>query len=108
MSLPCPCVPTENCFIRQKKDNPTTVNERIDLACKPGVDYVYKVKVVATEETPSHDNYIVTILSVIKMGTSNLGTWGQGHLEGPGSVTQGWGHPSGLGTPKGAWGHHEV
>ncbi|XP_015706338.1 complement C3-like [Coturnix japonica] len=62
-------VPTENCFIRQKKDNPITVNERIDLACKPGVDYVYKVKVVATEETPSHDNYIMSIVSVIKMGT---------------------------------------
>lgn len=64
----CRCA-EENCFIRVKKDNPITVNERIDLACKPGVDYVYKVKVVATEETPSHDNYIMSILTVIKMGT---------------------------------------
>jgi len=34
---------------------------------------VYKVKVVATELSSSHDNYIMTILSVIKMGTSTLG-----------------------------------
>lgn len=65
---------------------------------------VYKVKVVATEETPSHDNYIMSILTVIKMGTSNPGGRGHGHLGGRGSVTQGWGHPGGLGTPKGPWG----
>lgn len=34
---------------------------------------VYKVKLVAMEQLPSHDNYIMTILSVIKMGTSTPG-----------------------------------
>uniref|UniRef100_A0A8B9NV94 Complement C3 n=1 Tax=Accipiter nisus TaxID=211598 RepID=A0A8B9NV94_9AVES len=30
---------------------------------------VYKVKLMAMEQSPTHDNYIMTILSVIKMGT---------------------------------------
>ncbi|XP_069737624.1 complement C3 [Phaenicophaeus curvirostris] len=64
----CRCA-EENCFMRNQQDIPLTVNQRIERACEPGVDYVYKVKLVATEQTPSHDNYIMTILSVIKMGT---------------------------------------
>ncbi|KAM4643823.1 complement C3 isoform 1-T1 [Amazona ochrocephala] len=64
----CRCA-EENCFKQQNDDVPMTVNQRIERACEPGVDYVYKVKLVAREETPSHDNYIMTILSVIKMGT---------------------------------------
>lgn len=34
---------------------------------------VYKVKLMAVEHSASHDNYIMTILSVIKMGTSTPG-----------------------------------
>ncbi|XP_065520712.1 complement C3 isoform X2 [Lathamus discolor] len=64
----CRCA-EENCFKRKDDDVPMTINQRIERACEPGVDYVYKVKLVAMEETPSHDNYIMTILSVIKMGT---------------------------------------
>ncbi|XP_010151419.1 PREDICTED: LOW QUALITY PROTEIN: venom factor-like, partial [Eurypyga helias] len=64
----CRCA-EENCFMRHKQDVPITVNQRIDRACEPGVDYVYKVRLMAMEQTPSHDNYIMNILSVIKMGT---------------------------------------
>ncbi|XP_010188819.1 PREDICTED: complement C3 [Mesitornis unicolor] len=64
----CRCA-EETCFKRQKDEVPITVNQRIERACEPGVDYVYKVKLVALEQSPSHDNYIMTILSVIKMGT---------------------------------------
>uniref|UniRef100_A0A8B9VKP7 Complement C3 n=1 Tax=Anas zonorhyncha TaxID=75864 RepID=A0A8B9VKP7_9AVES len=64
----CRCA-EENCFVRQQQDSPITVNQRIERACEPGVDYVYKVKLVEMEQTASHDNYIMTILSVIKMGT---------------------------------------
>ncbi|XP_035427750.2 complement C3 isoform X1 [Cygnus atratus] len=64
----CRCA-EENCFVRQQQDSPITVNQRIERACEPGVDYVYKVKLVEMEQTSSHDNYIMTILSVIKMGT---------------------------------------
>ncbi|KAM9214319.1 complement C3 [Leptosomus discolor] len=64
----CRCA-EESCFMRHNQDVPITINQRIERACEPGVDYVYKAKLVAKEETPSHDNYIMTILSVIKMGT---------------------------------------
>ncbi|NXX62041.1 VCO3 factor, partial [Scopus umbretta] len=64
----CRCA-EENCFVRHKQDVPITVNQRIERACEPGVDYVYKVKLMATEQSPSHDNYIMTILSIIKIGT---------------------------------------
>ncbi|NXE85500.1 VCO31 factor, partial [Cochlearius cochlearius] len=64
----CRCA-EENCFMRHKQDAEITVNQRIERACEPGVDYVYKVKLMAMEQLPSHDNYIMTILSVIKMGT---------------------------------------
>ncbi|KAM9251638.1 LOW QUALITY PROTEIN: complement C3-like [Cariama cristata] len=63
----CRCA-EENCFRRQKQDVPITVNQRIERACEPGVDYVY-MKLWATEQVAVHDNYIMTILSVIKMGT---------------------------------------
>ncbi|NXI97092.1 VCO31 factor, partial [Psophia crepitans] len=64
----CRCA-EENCFMRHQQDTQITVNQRIERACEPGVDYVYKVKLIAEEQSPSHDNYIMTILSVIKMGT---------------------------------------
>ncbi|RMB88209.1 hypothetical protein DUI87_35432 [Hirundo rustica rustica] len=59
----------ESCFKRQEKPEAITVNQRVERACEPGVDFVYKVRLVAREETPSHDNYIMNVLSVIKMGT---------------------------------------
>ncbi|NXN48469.1 VCO31 factor, partial [Rynchops niger] len=64
----CRCA-EESCFMWKKDDVPITVNQRIERACEPGVDYVYKVKLMAVEHSASHDNYIMTILSVIKMGT---------------------------------------
>uniref|UniRef100_A0A8C3JWX6 Complement C3 n=1 Tax=Calidris pygmaea TaxID=425635 RepID=A0A8C3JWX6_9CHAR len=64
----CRCA-EENCFTWKKQSVPITINQRIERACEPGVDYVYKVKLVAVEHSGSHDNYIMTILSVIKMGT---------------------------------------
>ncbi|XP_032939716.1 complement C3 isoform X2 [Catharus ustulatus] len=64
----CRCA-EESCFKRQDQHEAITVNQRMELACEPGVDYVYKVKLVRREETPSHDNYIMEVLTVIKMGT---------------------------------------
>uniref|UniRef100_A0A8C3DM49 Complement C3 n=1 Tax=Corvus moneduloides TaxID=1196302 RepID=A0A8C3DM49_CORMO len=64
----CRCA-EESCFNRQEQREAITVNQRIQRACEPGVDFVYKVKLVDREETPSHDNYVMKVLSVIKMGT---------------------------------------
>ncbi|XP_050190168.1 complement C3, partial [Myiozetetes cayanensis] len=67
----CRCA-EENCFKGQEQEEPLTVEQRIERACEPGVDYVYKVRLVATEQTSSHDNYIMEILSVIKIGTDEV------------------------------------
>ncbi|XP_056366435.1 complement C3 isoform X4 [Oenanthe melanoleuca] len=64
----CRCA-EESCFKRQEQHEAITVNQRIERACEPGVDFVYKVRLVSREETPSHDNYIMEVLTVIKMGT---------------------------------------
>ncbi|XP_009076902.1 PREDICTED: complement C3-like, partial [Acanthisitta chloris] len=64
----CRCA-EEHCFKRHEEDVPVDVQERIQKACEPDVDYVYKVRPVALEDTPSHINYIMSIISVIKMGT---------------------------------------
>ncbi|CAN8174236.1 unnamed protein product [Coccothraustes coccothraustes] len=64
----CHCA-EESCFQRQEEPGDITVNQRVDRACEPGVDFVYKVRLVAQEDTPSYDNYVMEVLSVIKMGT---------------------------------------
>ncbi|XP_066196185.1 complement C3 isoform X2 [Sylvia atricapilla] len=64
----CRCA-EESCAKQQQKPEAITVKQRTDRACEPGVDYVYKVTLVAHQETPSHDNYIMNVVSVIKMGT---------------------------------------
>ncbi|XP_062454335.1 complement C3 [Rhea pennata] len=64
----CRCA-EENCFVQHKKDVAVTVNKRIEDACEPGVDYVYKVRLVEMKQLPAYDSYVMTILSVIKMGT---------------------------------------
>uniref|UniRef100_A0A674JTF9 Complement C3 n=1 Tax=Terrapene triunguis TaxID=2587831 RepID=A0A674JTF9_9SAUR len=64
----CRCA-EENCFLQHKMTGPINLNRRIELACEPGVDYVYKARLVGTEESNSHDNYKMNILRVIKTGT---------------------------------------
>ncbi|XP_014117563.1 PREDICTED: complement C3 isoform X2 [Pseudopodoces humilis] len=64
----CRCA-EDSCFKRHEEPEAITVNQRIERACEPGVDFVYKVKLLARKETPSHDNYVMKVLSVIKMGT---------------------------------------
>ncbi|XP_059728107.1 complement C3 [Haemorhous mexicanus] len=64
----CRCA-EESCFKRQEEPGVITVNQRMDRACEPGVDFVYKVRLVAQKDTPSYNNYVMEVLSVIKMGT---------------------------------------
>uniref|UniRef100_A0A8C3HKP4 Uncharacterized protein n=1 Tax=Chrysemys picta bellii TaxID=8478 RepID=A0A8C3HKP4_CHRPI len=64
----CRCA-EENCFLQHKMTGPINLNRRIELACEPGVDYVYKARLVRIEESNSHDNYKMNILRVIKAGT---------------------------------------
>uniref|UniRef100_A0A452HES6 NTR domain-containing protein n=1 Tax=Gopherus agassizii TaxID=38772 RepID=A0A452HES6_9SAUR len=64
----CRCA-EENCFLQHKMTGPINLNRRIELACEPGVDYVYKARLVGTEESNNHDTYKMSILRVIKAGT---------------------------------------
>ncbi|XP_078506414.1 A.superbus venom factor 1-like [Lissotriton helveticus] len=63
----CRCA-EENCFM-QKFVGAITVGKRIEEACAPGVDYVYKAKLMRTEKSDSYDNYMMTITTVIKAGS---------------------------------------
>ncbi|XP_067416524.1 A.superbus venom factor 1-like [Emydura macquarii macquarii] len=64
----CRCA-EENCFMQQHMDGPIKLNKRIEEACEPGVDYVYKTKLVRIEELNGYDNYVMEILEIIKAGT---------------------------------------
>ncbi|XP_053155967.1 venom factor-like isoform X1 [Hemicordylus capensis] len=62
----CRCA-EENCFLKKTED--IDLQKRIAEACKPGVDYVYKTKLVQIEEENGYYNYIMEILEVIKAGS---------------------------------------
>ncbi|XP_044882230.1 complement C3-like [Mauremys mutica] len=64
----CRCV-EESCFMQQKIEGPITLNKRMEEACKPGVDYVYKTRLVRSEEVDGSDYYTMEILEIIKTGT---------------------------------------
>ncbi|XP_044850425.1 complement C3-like [Mauremys mutica] len=64
----CRCV-EKSCFMQQKIEGPITLNKRMEEACKPGVDYVYKTRLVRSEEVDGSDYYTMEILEIIKAGT---------------------------------------
>ncbi|XP_039370632.1 A.superbus venom factor 1-like [Mauremys reevesii] len=64
----CRCA-EESCFMQQKIEGPVTLNRRMEEACKPGVDYVYKTRLVRIQQVDSSDYYIMEIVELIKAGT---------------------------------------
>ncbi|KAL1782782.1 complement C3 [Sigmodon hispidus] len=66
----CRCA-EENCFMHQSQEK-VSLNERLEKACEPGVDYVYKTKLVTTELSNDFDEYIMTIEQVIKSGSDEV------------------------------------
>ncbi|KAJ1160979.1 hypothetical protein NDU88_001468 [Pleurodeles waltl] len=63
----CRCA-EENCYM-QKLVGEITVDKRIEEACAPGVDYVYKAKLLKTERSDDYDNYMISVTTVIKAGS---------------------------------------
>nr|XP_014424811.1 venom factor-like isoform X1 [Pelodiscus sinensis]XP_025036196.1 venom factor-like isoform X1 [Pelodiscus sinensis] len=59
----------ENCSKQGQLNGSVTQEMRIQEACKPGVDYVYKARLIKTEESSSYDKYTMEILETIKAGT---------------------------------------
>eukprot|EP00079_Xenopus_tropicalis_P019381 XP_012808981.1 PREDICTED: complement C3-like [Xenopus tropicalis] len=68
----CRCA-EENCFLQQKIDSKVTASDRMDMACAPGVDYVYNATVKEVQRKESFDNYVLTVGKVIKQGTDQVG-----------------------------------
>ncbi|XP_016053478.1 PREDICTED: complement C3 [Miniopterus natalensis] len=66
----CRCA-EENCFMQHMEDK-VTPEDRLDKACEPGVDYVYKTKLHRKELSDDFDEYIMVIEQVIKSGTDEV------------------------------------
>ncbi|KAM4038068.1 complement C3 [Anomaloglossus baeobatrachus] len=64
----CRCA-EENCFLQQQLEGKLNARQRYDRACAPGVDYVYKMRLDEKQENDNYDNYVMTIINVIKEGT---------------------------------------
>ncbi|XP_075200018.1 complement C3-like [Anomaloglossus baeobatrachus] len=63
----CRCA-EENCFMQQQLEE-VTDRERLNKACEPGVDYVFKATLTSIENTDNYDNNVMTIKTIIKVGT---------------------------------------
>ncbi|XP_069804368.1 complement C3-like [Dendropsophus ebraccatus] len=63
----CRCV-EENCYMQQRLDGVTAL-VRLNSACEPSVDYVFKVKLTDVKKADRYDTYIMKIEKVIKKGT---------------------------------------
>uniref|UniRef100_A0A8C6RY24 Complement C3 n=1 Tax=Nannospalax galili TaxID=1026970 RepID=A0A8C6RY24_NANGA len=66
----CRCA-EENCFMHHS-DEKVTPNGRLDKACEPGVDYVYKTRLVDVDLSDDFDEYVMNIQQVIKSGSDEV------------------------------------
>ncbi|XP_070272058.1 complement C3-like [Myotis yumanensis] len=66
----CRCA-EESCFMHQSDDQ-VTPDDRLDKACEPGVDYVYKTLLLRKELSDDFDEYIMVIKLIIKSGTDEV------------------------------------
>ncbi|XP_008101944.1 A.superbus venom factor 1 [Anolis carolinensis] len=64
----CRCA-EESCSLLNNVKEDISLNLRVQLACKPGIDYVYKAKLVRIEEENGYDNYFMQVLETIKEGS---------------------------------------
>nr|XP_060619580.1 A.superbus venom factor 1-like [Anolis sagrei ordinatus] len=64
----CRCA-EESCSLINNIKEDFSLLERGQLACKSGVDYVYKAKLVRIEEENGYDYYFMQVLEKIKEGT---------------------------------------
>nr|XP_025844272.1 complement C3 isoform X2 [Vulpes vulpes] len=66
----CRCA-EENCFMQQVY-NKVTKDERLDKACEPGVDYVYKTRLLRKEPAEDFDEYVMAVEQIIKSGSDEV------------------------------------
>ncbi|XP_070597682.1 A.superbus venom factor 1-like isoform X2 [Erythrolamprus reginae] len=63
----CRCAEETCSLLNQQKE--IDLQSRIQKACKPNVDYVYKTKLLRIEENDANVTYVMEVLEVIKGGT---------------------------------------
>uniref|UniRef100_A0A8C5LL32 Complement C3 n=1 Tax=Jaculus jaculus TaxID=51337 RepID=A0A8C5LL32_JACJA len=66
----CRCA-EENCFMHQSIEK-VTLKERLDKACEPGVDYVYRTRLVRIELSDDFDEYVMAVDQIIKSGSDEV------------------------------------
>ncbi|XP_007460640.1 PREDICTED: complement C3 [Lipotes vexillifer] len=66
----CRCA-EENCFMHHTEDE-VTLEDRLERACEPGVDYVYKTRLLKKELSDDFDDYIMVIEQIIKSGSDEV------------------------------------
>lgn len=66
----CRCA-EENCFMHQANDKVSS-EDRLDKACEPGVDYVYKTVLHRKELSDDFDEYVMVIKQIIKSGSDEV------------------------------------
>ncbi|XP_066201395.1 complement C3 [Saccopteryx leptura] len=66
----CRCA-EESCFMHQGEDK-VTPDDRLDKACEPGVDYVYKTRLLKKTLSDDFDEYTMVIEQTIKSGTDEV------------------------------------
>ncbi|XP_055965521.1 complement C3 [Sorex fumeus] len=66
----CRCA-EESCFMHHEVGQ-VTHEDRLDKACQPGVDYVYKVTVQSVEKTSDFIDYVMVIKQIIKSGSDEV------------------------------------
>ncbi|KAI4541576.1 hypothetical protein MG293_008718 [Ovis ammon polii] len=66
----CRCA-EENCFMHHTEEA-ITLEDRLDRACEPGVDYVYKTRLIQKKLEEDFDEYIMVIEQIIKSGSDEV------------------------------------
>lgn len=66
----CRCA-EENCFMHHTEKE-VTLEDRLDKACEPGVDYVYKTRLIQKKLEDDFDEYIMVIENIIKSGSDEV------------------------------------
>ncbi|XP_056426190.1 complement C3-like isoform X2 [Hyla sarda] len=67
----CHCI-SERCNLKNVHKLKLTSKDRVDAACKHGVDYVYECKLENINKTGAYDIFTMEITRVVKLGTDEV------------------------------------
>lgn len=67
----CHCI-SEKCNLKNVHRQKLASTARVDLACLPGVDYVYECKLEKIENVGAYDVFNMKVTRVVKLGTDEI------------------------------------